>query len=269
MNKRFLVFMLFGLILTEATQAAIMGGGSAGAGSSASPRRSPRRGTPQTAPSTITHTTPLTPSHGGRNLSTRTKKKPRMNRLQFDRAMTEVLDASLTRAPLINGRMHLNGVLLSEQRVAYNYPYNLRPRVTSYRSTSPNTCGGNGNALGKKQKNVFQHVVPLKTILDVIKQGEAFTFAKDGKVFLEIICDAQLLSNDPVIQSWLADYSEIRLTFGYPHDSLETTNPFLLFHARGEKISTRNRDLVPAIGAYPYIDETVCSDGPVLRFHLP
>ena len=226
-------------------------------------------GLPQTLSTIKVHTTPLTPA-GRRHLTARTRKSLNLNRVIISDAIRGLLHAAINAPVATEGRLHQNGILLSEQRVAYNYSYNLRNRIVQHRVTDNTAFGGNATPLRNKQKNEFKHVVPLQTIIDIIERGSTFARYENGSLQLEIIAEADVFSNDPVISAWLAGVNEIRLTFGYTNDSLDDTDPFLLFHAMVDRRETRNPLLVPVTGVEAYLDDTSYpARGPILRFRIP
>ncbi len=275
MNYRSLIVCITALALCQNITASPARGG-AGAGPVL--RTPPRAAAAAAAPGTLSvsrvHRTPVTPG-GRRHLINRVTKAPRTNRVIISDDIVAALNVAVAQVATVDGRLHHNGVLLSEQRVAHNYPYNLRSRIQKHRDPTHidgdvNAFGGNTASLVSRQKNEFKHVVPLQTIINIIQMGHTFGFHNGDKLFLEIIIEASLLSEDPVIAKWLTGVNEIHLTFGYPKDSDEDTDPFLLFHAMGDRKDNRKPELKPIQGVEAYIDDTVFPDGrQVLRFRMP
>lgn len=271
-NMPYLSIFLYSLLLTVSSTILPAGTPDRGLPGGAAIQTPPAPGraqSPRTLSTNRVHHTPLTPI-GRRHLTANTRKGLNLNRVIIPDHIRASLHAAINAPVHIDGRLHQHGILLTEQRVAYNYAYNLRNRIVRHRTTDADAFGGNATPILNKQKNEFKHVVPLKTIIDIIERGTTFAKYENGHLQLEIIAEATVFSNDPKISAWLTGVNEIRLTFGYTNDSLDVTDPFLLFHAMVDRRETRSPLLFPVAGVEAYLDDSSHpSRGPILRFRIP
>ncbi len=193
-------------------------------------------------------------------------KQPRETRVRITQtAATALLDSVRARRKNINAKIKQQGVLLINNRVIEKLSEELISDVATARSKK----SYNASMLNKDR---LIHALSMEMIVHAILYGKCFMQRDNtsNKELLVIIAPVVCTSNDDIIDEWISDHSEIKLTFGYPPESTSDSNdPFVLYHAMmhnpfvGKKYHEKAVDKVDA-----FLAETEYSDEPILHFRI-